>query len=82
MHVCECVHTHVCVIRQVWILDDNLHGSVLSFHHVGSGDLPWAARLGGKYFYILSHLFSTGLCIELVSGTLHKNNPVIHLNHL
>ena len=34
-----------------WRLEDNLWGSVLSFHHVGPGNQAQAIRLGGKHFH-------------------------------
>lgn len=43
----------------MWGSKDSLWESVLSFHYVGLGDPTLVAKLGGKYLYPLSHLFSS-----------------------
>lgn len=50
----RCVHT-LRGCAQVWRSEDNHQESVLSFHHLGSGDETRVDRLGGRNFYPLSH---------------------------
>lgn len=46
----------MCVCGFVPIPEDNLRELVLTFYHVDSGHRIQLVRLGGKYFYLLSHL--------------------------
>lgn len=62
MYICVCVHAGVCVCVFIPIPEDNLQELVLSFYHVDSGHRIQVVRLGGKYFYLLSH-FQTPLLI-------------------
>lgn len=54
--MCGYTHATVCM----WRSEDNLGGSVLSFHHVGSGDWTQTARLAGKLLYPQSQLDHPG----------------------
>lgn len=54
--MCGYTHATVCM----WRSEDNLWGSVLSFHHVGSGDWTQTARLAGKLLYPQSQLDHPG----------------------
>lgn len=61
MHVCVCVYVWcvcvyavcmccvVCSIEHLWKSEDKLSHSVLSFHHVGTGDQTQVSRLGSKH---------------------------------
>lgn len=43
MCVCMCVGGYKHTAANVWVLEDNLQKLILSFHHVGSGELKsWA----------------------------------------
>ena len=58
MYVCVCVYmcVYMCECYScVWRLENNLKESVLSFHHVHSGDQTF----GSKHFNLLSHFFWT-----------------------
>lgn len=54
--MCGYTHATVCM----WRSEDNLGGSVLSFHHVGSGDWTQTASLAGKLLYPQSQLDHPG----------------------
>lgn len=59
VYMCTCVHAIVSVCRS----EDNLWQSVLSLHHIDSGDWKQVVRLGGEHLYQLSHLKG---CIEFL----------------
>ena len=58
--MCVCVTVCVCVYpratEHVWRSEDNLEGSVLSFHNVHSGDQTQNHMVVGKPLYLLRQL--------------------------
>lgn len=63
------MHRHLRVTAYMQRSDDNLLGSVLSFHHVGRRDGTQIIRLGNKYLDPLRHL--TALILHILPGAFH-----------
>lgn len=57
-YVCErvCVGGYVHTMAHVCRSEDNLHVSILSFHHVVTRGQTQAITLSSKHLYMLSHL--------------------------
>lgn len=69
-----CAHTQG-VRAQVWRSEDNHGESVLSCHHLGSGDQTQVDRLGGRDFYPLSHFSAQFSLISNEMNNLLKTLP-------
>jgi hypothetical protein len=54
--MCVYVWEHICHGMHTWRSEDNLEGSVLSFHNVHSGDQTQNHMVVGKPLYLLRQL--------------------------